>query len=207
MKNESLLYFNNPNELRVFVKELNIYNGWKINSGLLNDRGKTIQNKAYTNSLRDLFREKKFFRKEVSVAEIISWLDNLTLIQRLFDKLEKKLSKEVFDNIEISVEYMIKMSKRMRIDYLIIYQNNILLLEMRTVSNFNKLRATWDKKFQELLVYKELMGNYLHNKTFRLYALIPLFEYNGSTPVERHIINNQKQLDYLVEYISLYIIC
>ena len=206
MRKESLLYFSTPNELREFVKELDIYNGWKITSGLLNERGKLIYDKRYVNILRDLFREKKFFRKEVSIAEIISWLDNLTLISRLLDKLEERLIKDVFNNIEISVEYMIKMSKRMRIDYLIIYQNSILLLEMRTVSGFDKLRSTWDKKFQELLIYRELMSNYLHNKIFRLYALIPLFEYNGNTPVLKHIDYNQKQIDYLVEYIFLYII-
>lgn len=206
MRKESLLFFDCPKELREFVKELDIYNGWKITNGLLNERGKLIQDKKYTNELRDLFREKDFFWKAVSIAEIISWLDNFVIIQRLLDKLEKKLTVAEFNKINISVEYMIKMSKKMRVDYLIIYNDNVLILEMRTVNSFDKIRSTWVKKFHELLVYKELMSYYILNKKFRLYALIPLYEYNENSRVSKHIINNGKQLDHLVEFIVRYII-
>jgi hypothetical protein len=80
------------------------------------------------------------------------------------------------------------------------------LLELRTVSNFNKLRATWEKKFHELLVYKELMNNYLAHKDLKVYALISLYEYAGKQKVYRHIENNEKQLDYLTDYLIKYTI-
>lgn len=206
MKEDSLLYFKTPNDLRQFVFDLNIYSGWKIEEGKMNERGKQIEEKKYTKMLRGLFKEKNFFRRNVSLAEIISWLDNLTLIQRLLDKLETSLTSDVFENLEISVEYMIKMSKRMRVDYVIVYKSNILILELRTVSSFNKVRPTWDKKFQELLVYKELMSYYIKNKNMICYALIPLYEFSNKFRIEKHIDNNNKQLDYLVEYISRYIV-
>ena len=206
MKEESLLYFKSPKELDDFILDLNIYNGWKIQDGIMNERGKLIEEKKYTKMLRELFKEKKFFRRNVSLAEIISWLDNLTLIQRLLQKLEIAVPVERFNSLEISVEYMIKMSKRMRVDYVIIYKKNILLLELRTVSSFNKVRPTWEKKFHELLIYKELMSYYIKDSDIKCYALIPLYEYTSKIKTEKHIENNDKQLDYLVEYIKRYII-
>ncbi|AIO18182.1 hypothetical protein KQ51_00280 [Candidatus Izimaplasma bacterium HR1] len=206
MEKESLLYFKSPKELSNFISELNVYNGWKIQEGIMNERGKLIEDKIYTRMLRELFREKNFFRRNVSLAEIISWLDNLTLIQRLLNKLEVAIPSGKFNDLEISVEYMIQMSKRMRVDYVIIYKKNILLLELRTVSSFNKVRPTWEKKFHELLIYKELMSYYIKDFDIKCYALIPLYEYSNKIRKEKHIDNNDKQLDYLVEYISRYII-
>lgn len=206
MKNESLLFFETPYCFFDFFDSLGLYGDWKILDGLMNERGKKIEDKEYTRFFRNLFKSKDFFRKEVSIAEIISWLDNLSLVKRLFLKLRNAITLEEFKNIQISVEYMIQMSKKMRIDYVFLYRNKALLLEMRTVCEFSKIRPTWSKKFHELIIYKELMGYYLSNLDIRLYALISLYEYEGRKRIEKHYNNNENQLDYLVEYMKRYLI-
>lgn len=206
MEQDSLFYFNNPTEFKLFLQKLDIYNDWKIRSGRLNDRGKEIENKPYTKFLRESFQEKGFFRMRVSIAEIISWLDTVSIMKRLFDKLEKQLSSIEFNRIELSIEYMIQMSKRMRVDYLIIYKNRILLLEFRTVSQFEKIRPTWDYKFKELIQYKELMSYYLFDQLIRVYAFIPLYEYNGKILNSKNIAYNNNQIDFLAEFIKKYLI-
>ena len=112
MREDSLLYFENPQELRKFIRSLDVYNGWKIQSGVMNDRGKMIIDKGYAIKLRKIFKDKQFFRKAASVAEIVSWMDNLILISRVLDNLEESLAPEVFAKFKISAEYKIKMSKK-----------------------------------------------------------------------------------------------
>ena len=206
MKENSLMYFVSPYELKKFYSKMRLYDGWRIRKGIMNDRGKLIEHKSYTIYLREIFRDKGFFRKDVSLAEIISWLDNMSIIIRLLDTLQKSLSHEQYNNIEICIEYMIDMSKRMRVDYILIFKNNILLIEMRMLSEFSKIRSTWEKKFRELLIYKELMGYYIKNKNLLLYSFIFLYEYNENIVVEKQFDHNNKQVEYLAEFINRYLV-
>jgi len=205
MKEDTLLFFNSPSELISFIYELDIYNGWKIQQGRMNDRGSKIYDRQYVKILRDAFNNRDFFRRKVSIAEIVSWLDTLTLVKRLLVSLRSQLDNEEYDGIKIYCEYMIQMSKKMRIDYVLEYDDRLLLLEFRTVSNFEKLRPTWQMKFHELLVYKELMGYYLPNQYVRLYAFISMYEYEGNTLIKKHKEYNDNQVTHLTEYIKRYL--
>ena len=64
MKEDSLAYFEDPQEYLKFVHTLDIYNGWKICKGMMNARGELIRNKSYANQLRKMFSVKKVFRRE-----------------------------------------------------------------------------------------------------------------------------------------------
>ncbi len=204
MKNDTLLYFSTPSEFLEFVDALDMYNGWTIRSGTMNSRGRSIRNRSYTNTLKELFSERDLFRKNVSIAEIVSWLDNFVYMKRILDQLEKDVGTKLYRKTEIYVEYKIRMSKMMRIDYVIKYEDKICLLEFRTLDSFNKLRPTWSKKKTELLIYKELMQNYVFGLHFLTYAFIGLFEYNHSTPIEKHITHNNKQVEYFSKYLRLF---
>lgn len=206
MKKDSLLFFENPYKFQNFIDSLEIYNGWKIQKGILNERGKRIEDKLYTKRLRKLFRDKNLFRKEVSLAEVVSWLDNLVIIYKLLDNLKKKIPEETFNNISIYAEYKILLSKKMRVDYMFVYLDMKLLIEMRTVNRFDKIKPAWDKKMHELMVYKELMGNYMVGSNIRLYAFVALFEFEGGNPIEKHIAYNNNQIEYLSKYILEFVI-
>jgi hypothetical protein len=82
----------------------------------------------------------------------------------------------------------------------------LLLLEFRTVNRFEKLRSTWQMKFQELQIYKELMSYYLPDKTIRVYSFIAMYEYDrGKLDVVQKQYNDN-QVNYLTEYIQRYLV-
>lgn len=207
MKNDSLAYFDSPQKYLKFIDQLNIYNGWKINKGIMNTRGEVIRNKSYSNQLRKLFSDKKAFRREVSISEIVSWLDSFVIMTRVVNKLRDSITVEEYNKIEIHFEYIIKMSKKMRVDFVIKYKNIVLLLELRMVDNFKKIKGTWTKKKGELLIYKELMSNYLEKDIRMLtFAFISLYEYNNKKEELPHTNYNDNQINFLVEYIQKYMI-
>jgi len=173
----------------------------------MNTRGESIRNKGYTRYLRDRFNNKNMFRRSVSISEIVSWLDSFVIMKRLFDKLRENIERTEFDEIELYCEYVIKLSKNMRVDFVIRYKKIILIIEFRMVNNFSKIKTTWNKKKLELLVYKELMENYIETD-FRLltFAFISLYEYDGKVIESLHFDYNNNQVDFLVRYLVEFVI-
>lgn len=207
MKNESLFYFNNPSDFLKFLSTLDIYNNWKIGNGTMNSRGESIRHKGYTNYLREKFNNKRMFRRSVSISEIVSWLDSFVIMRRFIDKLRNSIKKSEFNEIEIYCEYMIKMSKKMRVDFIIKYKNIVLLIEFRMVNKFTKIKATWNKKKLELLVYKELLENYTNDDIKILtFAFISLYEYDGRELDNIHLNYNNNQIDFLIDYFVEFVI-
>jgi hypothetical protein len=207
MENDSLFHFNNPSDFLKFINKLDIYNNWKIGNGTMNSRGESIRQKGYTNYLREKFNNKRMFRRSVSISEIVSWLDSFVIMRRFIEKLSNSIDKNEFDDIEIYCEYMIKMSKKMRIDFIIKYKNIMLLIEFRMVNKFTKIKTTWNKKKLELLVYKELLENYTNDDIRILtFAFISLYEYDGTELDNIHLNYNNNQIDFLIEYFIEFVI-
>lgn len=206
-QDNSLLSFQDYFAFKNFYSNLEIYDKWKISSGSMNSRGECIRHKRYSLELQSIFKEKGMFRKNVSIAEIVSWLDSFIIINNLFELLKEYYSKEIILKIGIFSEYVIKMSKKMRVDYILQYEGKVLLIELRMVSNFNKIKTTWNKKKMELLIYKELMGNYIpsHIKIYT-FALVVLPEYDMSGKISKHIEYNSNQVNFLKKYIDEFII-
>ena len=207
MKEDSLAYFYNPNELMEFIEKLDIYNGWKINKGIMNKRGEIIRNKPYTKTLAKIFSDKKAFRRQLSISETVSWLDSFEIMKRIIKELKRNTHKKDFMKVKIHFENIIKMSKKMRIDFIFEYEDTILLLELRMVNDFTKIKSTWSKKKSELLVYKELMRNYVEENTRILtFAFISLYEFDDKVEVLSHSHYNNNQVSFLVEYIQKFMI-
>lgn len=207
LSENSLLSFVTLEHFLDFYKSLDIYKDWKITTGTMNYRGELIRSKPYSIMLQDIFRKKNMFRRNVSVAEIVSWLDGYKLIERLIQELMTTLPREIYKKIEIYSEYRIRMSKNMRIDYVLKYKDIILLLELRMVSRFEKIRPTWEKKKLELIVYKDLLRNYVFGDTKILnYALITLPEYKIKSEINKHIEYNANQIDHLMRYFIQFVL-
>ncbi len=75
------------------------------------------------------------------------------------------------------------------------------------VNNFTKIKTTWNKKKLELLIYKELLENYIpKDKKILTFAFISLFEYHGRVVDDIHLNYNNNQIDFLIEYVTDFMI-
>ena len=87
--------------------------------------------------------------------EVVTWFDTLVTLYYVFDRLEDE---DIRNNLKILQEYCIPYSRK-RADYLLIYDNKILILEF----SFNKLNYefNYETKLQQAIGYKELLSNIL----------------------------------------------
>ena len=75
------------------------------------------------------------------------------------------------------------------------------------VNDFKKIKGTWSKKKGELLIYKELMYNYIGADIRILtFAFISLYEFDHREEEFSHSHYNNNQVKFLVEYIQKYMI-
>lgn len=206
MNSDSLFYFQNPKEFYDFVLSQEFDDGWRIYSGKMNSRGNSIRDKPYTTLLRNTFMEKGFFRKNVSVAEIVSWLDNFVYMMRILNQLKIDIDDSYYQDFQIFFEYRIKLSKNKRVDYILKYKEKILLLEFRTLDSFDKISSTWSKKKLELIVNRELIENYITDSKILTFAFVGLYEYENSKLVNKHQVYNNDQVKFLSKYIQAFML-
>jgi hypothetical protein len=207
MEKDSLLYFNNPLEFIKYIHRFEVYKDWKIESGLMNDRGGKVANSDFFKEIRRLFELKGVFRKKVSVAEMVTWLDTFVHLERLFNIIIANYDNDYIKDIKIGFEYVVQMSKKSRIDCVIKYRNNYCLFEFTTVNKFTKLKASFDKKRIELIIYKDMMYNYISNKSKIIcYPFVGLFEYHDGIRNNKFYINNKNNIAYAYDYLKAYIL-
>lgn len=202
---DSMLYFENIEAFKTFYQDFNLYSEWRVLTGSLNERGKKIENKSYAKRLVKAFEDKSMFRRKLSIAELTSFMDNFFFISRLLEILKKKVTAETLEKLKLISEYKIKMSKNRRIDYILCLNNKLLLIEFRLSNDFPNTSSMWQKKELELIIYKELLSNYLPDQVKVLvYAFIGMPEFDGNTPIIKHQKYNMENLEYLAEYIRLF---
>lgn len=183
--------FYNFDQLKKFIhNELPIIGNWNIMDEDLSIRAEIIKDKPYVKKLKQLFEKNNLFYKKPSNEEIVTWLDSLYLIQKLF--LSEVLNHAAVDwNINIFMEYLIPYSNFERVDYLLCYNNDVLIIECG-YANDDYFKEMKIKKSNELLYYKEKLNNIFknHNLNFYTYPLI----YNS--------YNIEKVINNLADYIN-----
>jgi len=206
-KDNSMISFDSLNAFKQFYNDFDFYSGWKITTARNNLRGEVIRDKPYVNHIRALFAEKKLFRRNISIAEIVSILDSYSIMVRVFDKLKLLCSNDEWSDIKLYSEYKVYFSKNRRIDFVLEYQKRLLLIEFRVSNIFPNVSTIWQKKESELIVYKELLKNYLDDAfKIHLYAFIAMSEYEGRKPIPKNIKYNQENTQFFAEYIYTFII-
>ncbi len=207
LKDDSMISFETPEQFRTFYENLLKGEQWKITTDTLNDRGYHSQDESYVKELRDLFNAKGLFRRSVSIAEIMSFMDSYYIMDKVFDALKKMLTPGDYNRINMCCEYRIKYSKNRRIDYILKYHNKILLIEFRLSATFPNMSSVWQKKETELLIYKELLNNYIPKECHILiYAFIAMPEYDKKRPIYKHIKYNNQNAQYFADYINEFLI-
>lgn len=207
MKKDTLLYFNNPKDFIQYLQRFKVYKDWTIQSGLMNDRGYEIKDSDFFVEITRLFKLKSIFRRKVSIAEMTTWLDTFIHLERLCNLLIVNFSSEILNEIEIGFEYIVKMSKKSRVDVIIKYRNKYCLFEFTTVKSFNKMKGAYDKKRLELMIYKDMMQNYIeYPSKIICYPFIGLYEYLDDSLNQAFYDNNIKNISYAYEYLKKFIL-
>ncbi len=207
MKKSTLLYFNNPMEFVKYIHKFEVYKDWRIENGLMNDRGYKVGESDFFMEMRNTFRSKDMFYKKVSIAEMTTWLDSFIHLERLCKLMIANFNIDKLNEIEIGFEYVVKMSKKSRVDAIIKYRGKYCIFEFSTVSSFNKLKPTFDKKRLELMIYKDMMHNYIeYPSKIICYPFIGLFEYNDEERNEKYFNNNIKNISYAYDYLKNFLL-
>ena len=151
--------------------------------------------------------QKQLFRRNISIAEIVSILDSYSIMMRLIQQLEKMVGTERLKKLKMYSEYKIYFSKNRRIDYVLEYGNRLLLVEFRVSFTFPNLSSMWQKKETELLFYKELLSNYLPDDyKIHLFAFIAMPELDNGFWMAKHSKYNTDNVRFFSEYIKTFIL-
>ncbi len=202
----SMISFNSPSNFLSFYEGLNIKD-WKMSDDFINDRGYAIRDTSYGKTFKKLFNDKHLFRRKLSVGELVSFVDNFYLVNKLMLILKDMLREDEYKKLKLFSEYRIILSKNRRIDFILEYEERILLIEFRISNRFPNVSSIWQRKEAELLIYKELINNYLpKRKETYIYAFIGMPEYTMNAPVEKHINYNNNNLEHLAKYINMFIV-
>jgi hypothetical protein len=204
---KSLLHFNNPMELITFMRRYEIFDTWRIESGLMNYRSMDVKMSKFYEDMSNLFVIKNMFYKKVSGAEVTTWMDTFIHLERLMNLFIANYDIDTLKKISITFEYVVKMSKKSRVDVIIKYNDDYLLFEFSTVDSMRKIKNKYDKKRLELIIYKDLMRNYIpYTSRIILYPFIGLYEFDSGELVQTNKDSNLKQVAYAYQYIKKFLI-
>jgi hypothetical protein len=142
----------NVEELTKLVKEELYLENWFILKDKISKRTDSVQSTLRFSKIKN-----QADKQEISYndTEVVTWFDSLHALYLAFDRTEDDYLKQ---NIIIFQEYCIPYSRK-RADYLLLYDNKILILEF----SFNKLdlEFNYETKLQQAIGYKELLSNIL----------------------------------------------
>ena len=131
-------------------------NNWKIKALKYEDRVEKTKNSKIYLSILENKKVKEFIEKQkISESEILSWIDTMYLIKRLFENnnLDPKIK-----NSKIIQEYVIPYTKDNRADAIICKDNKLVIIEF----TYNK--SKYITKAQQCFVYKDILKQQLNNK-------------------------------------------
>lgn len=146
------LYDMRQDDLKELVEDILYLENWWIRDDDLWNRMDSISHSERFKILKERATEKEYVFSDI---EIVTWLDTLNILYYVFDKIKDEKLRE---KIRILQEYCIPYSNK-RADYLLVYDNKILILEF----SFNKLgyELQYETKLQQAIGYKELLSNIL----------------------------------------------
>ena len=151
-KNIQCLFHLDYEQLIELVEEELYIKNWFVREENIENRTENI-----SKSERFLYMKKQAQKNDIyfDKREIVTWLDSLNTLYFVFDNIKDE---HLRDSIIIIQEYCIPYTNK-RADYLLIYDNKILILEF----SFNKLgyELQYEQKLQQAIGYKELLSNIL----------------------------------------------
>lgn len=168
-------------------------NKWKVFEMNIEDRYDWVQDNSYVNKLHEIAKSNDI---KYDKYEIISWLDSQSIMLKLINKMEKLGFDNLLNKVRIIQEFHIPFTNK-RADYLLVYENKIIIIEF-SYNKFENKDYHYNIKLNQVIGYKELISNILPKDidiatyTFLLY------------PEENDENSNQEQIENFVEYIKFF---
>ncbi len=191
------------NEFQDFIDELDL-SYWTVwNTGIA-ERLERCETSARFQYLQNLAIEKGM---QSNPREILSWLDSLKILKETL----KEIPQNILDKLTIVQEYQIPFSRK-RADYLLIFQNKVLILEFSF--KYDDTETQFENKTIQILGYKErlidLLPSHIEIGTYT-YLIYPELEpdtyeeilrTNKYTQIED--LANSENNNSLASYITLF---
>ena len=183
---------------------------WKIYKGDSKNRYERIKDKKFTIFFKNHFET--IYNIKAKAETIISYFDTLSLIQRLV----KTIDDRVLNDIHVYMEFQIPYAEKKRTDFIFVFKNTLLLLEMgskpRKQGKKNKEdNATikfYNQKLIQVMQYEKLVQNLISPKINTVpYVILYDYEYDHESELENHIIEknveeNTNRISKLAELIQ-----
>jgi hypothetical protein len=178
---------------------------WKIEKQLLKERVEKYRNQEYYQMLKSQFNSQKLTIWELKEEEIITWLDTMTIMRRVFISLFRKGIND--DKVRLIMEYPLINGNHMRTDYLLIYDRLIIVIEFGMFNQDEKRsEERYTKKLQESINYRQIIANQVSTDLKVInYVMIykPEFDRVKTIHIQENVDYNTYELNRLVNYLYL----
>lgn len=150
----------------------NLYNvsKWEIRPETYEERAKKLSKFSYWNILKNEFNEKKLTNKNLTDNQLVTYFDTMYLMYQLLNEITNE---KIKNEMKIIQEYRIDTLNKPRIDYLLTYRNDIILLEFGK-STPKDLGKSLTEKQRQLDGYKNALINNLENNEKYKITCIPI---------------------------------
>lgn len=157
MSINAMYIFKGINQFNAFSNFIEQSN-WRIEKQLLKERVEKYKTEEFFLKLQHDFNNKNLTIWELKQEEIITWIDTISLLQRILLQVFKKGVN--VENVNIIMEYPLIYGNHMRSDYLIVYDRLIVVLEFGMFNQDEKRsEERYTKKLQESINYRQIIGN------------------------------------------------
>lgn len=195
-KIKALKVFENIYNYNDFV--INLYNvkNWTIKDGTFKERAEILKKYKYWNELQHLFNSQGLTNKNINDDQLVSFFDTMYLMYKAFNKLENEA---LYKELIIIMEYRIPVPSKPRLDYVLVFRNNVLLLEFGKEDNMANLAKSTHDKLMQINRYKEQLLTVLDDNNIEIKSLS--FIYMPETSNE-NIDKNNENIDLLCKIIN-----
>lgn len=194
---KALMHTKTISEFQEFYKDL-FKNEWRIIDLDDKERFELVREKQYFIDLQEKYKNN--VKNYLQGKQVISWLDSLTIMNRIMSEL----SKVGLNNINVISEFMIPYSKDKRPDYLICFKNTILIIEMSYLKNKHYAQNNYNEKLTQLLHYESLLKNLVDSKIKTVTYVIdylPEYESDIKTIIEKNQSKNEEHINKVCDLI------
>ena len=177
---------------------------WKIGKQLMKDRVELFKNRICFKKMKSDFLKKELICWPLKDEEVISWIDTIMLLKRIMDRIDDCF---IADNLTIYSEFVIPYGNHLRADYLIVFDDIIIVLEFGMFNQDEKRsEERYSKKLVEAMAYSQVLRNILP-KSINVFNYVMIYrpEYDLSTldEMKENVGYNESEIRLITQYILM----